>query len=125
MGSACHREAVQMMTTIPATTGNIGAMLSKESEIHKRNASAALLEIFSTVRVLCRQGLPLRGDKGESDSNLHQLLQEKAQTNTNLAQWLKRKENVHTSADIQNQMIKIMGINIMRKIATDIHASLQ
>ena len=57
MGSACHREAVQMMTTIPATTGNIGAMLSMESEIHKRNASAALLEIFSTVRVLCRQGL--------------------------------------------------------------------
>ncbi len=125
MGSACHREAVQMMTTIPATTGNIGAMLSKESEIYKRNASAALLEIFSTVRVLCRQGLLLRGDKGESDSNLYQLLQEKAQTNTNLAQWLKRKENVYTSADIQNQMIKIMGINIMRKIATDIHASLQ
>ncbi len=31
--------------------------------------------------------------------------------------------NVYTSADIQNEMIKIMGINIMRKIATDIHAS--
>ncbi len=39
MGSACHREAVQMMTTIPATTGIIGAMLSKESEIHKRSTS--------------------------------------------------------------------------------------
>ena len=123
MSSACHREAVEMLITIPTTTGNLGAMLSKESAIQRKNSSAAILEIFSSVRLLCRQGLPLRYDKAEIDSNLHQLLQEKAQTNTNFAQWLKRKENVHTSADIQNEMIKVMGINILCKISTDIHAS--
>ena len=50
-------------------------------------------------------------------------MQEKAQTNTNFSQWLKRKENVYTSADIQNEMIKVMGINILRKISADIYAS--
>ena len=41
MSSACHREAVEMLITIPATTG---AMLSKESAIQRNNSSAALLD---------------------------------------------------------------------------------
>jgi hypothetical protein len=42
----------------------------------------------------------------------------KAEQNQQLREWLKRKENIYTSAIIQNEMIKIMGISILRNIAT-------
>ena len=90
MSSACHREAVEMLITIPTTTGNLGAMLSKESAIQRNNSSAALLEIFSSVRLLCRQGLPLRCDKAEIDTTC---------TNYCKRTLKERKENVYTSAD--------------------------
>ena len=47
----------------------------------------------------------------------------KAQEDSNLAGWLKRKENVYTSPTIQNELIKRMGIQVLRKIALDPHCS--
>ena len=32
---------------------------------------------------------------------------------TNLTEWLKRKENVYTSPDIQNEVIKLFGLQIL------------
>ena len=78
------------------------------------------MHILSTIKFLCRQGLPLRGDKDEIDSNFKQLLLLKAESDPILAQWLKRKENLYTSATIQNEIIKIMGITILREIASTI-----
>ena len=47
----------------------------------------------------------------------------KAQENRNLFEWLQRKENVYTSPDIQNEMIKHMGVHILREIASQLHTS--
>ena len=47
----------------------------------------------------------------------------KAHDDPNLASWLKRKENVYTSATIQNEIIKIMGIHVLRDIATCVETS--
>ena len=65
----------------------------------------------------------MRGNKDESDSNLHQLLSMKARDDTNLLEWLRRKENVHTSPDIQNEIIKLMGLHIMRDITSKLQQS--
>jgi len=73
---------------------------------------------------LCRQGLALRGDGTEHDSNFNQLLALKAEEDSNLADWLKRKENVYTSPDIQNEFIKIMGDHVLQSIITEIQNSL-
>ena len=56
----------------------------------------------------------MRGDGDESDGNLQQLLCMKAADD--LADWLKRKENVYTSPDIQNELLKTMGIQLLRTI---------
>ena len=53
----------------------------------------------------------MRGDGDESDGNLQQLLRMKAADD--LADWLKRKENVYTSPDIQNELLKTMGIQLL------------
>ncbi len=65
----------------------------------------------------------MRGDGDESDGNLQQLLRMKAEEDPNLAEWLKRKENVYTSPDIQNEILKTMGLRVLREIARELQSS--
>ena len=69
-----------------------------------------------------RQGLAIRGDGTEEDSNLHQLLK-KAEEDSNLFELLKRKDNVYTNPDIQNEVIKLMGHQVLREIVDDLQKS--
>ena len=121
--SACHREGVDVMITLPSTTKDIGEQLSNLHAADKMKNSKALLQIISVITFLCRQGLALRGANDETDSNFSLLLSMKAHDDPNLASWLKRKENVYTSATIQNEIIKIMGIHVLHDIATCVKTS--
>ncbi len=94
-----------MVITIPSTHQDIGRQLSKQFATQKKNNTHALYQIFSSIKFLCRQGLPLRGDSTKIDGNLQQLLKMKAAEDPVLSDWLKRKENVYTSPEIQNEMI--------------------
>ena len=111
------------MITIPSTTGDIGEQLSLKHAAQKVKNRQALLQIMSCVRFLCRQGLAMRGDGDESDSNLHQLLRMKAEDDPNLKNWLKRKENVYTSPDIQNEIVKVLALQVLREITVDLQTS--
>lgn len=75
------------MITIPSTTGDVGAQLSREFATQKRKSSLALalIQILSSIKFLCRQGLPLRGDGNENDGNL-QVLRMKAKEDLNLCE---------------------------------------
>ena len=57
-----------------ASTIDIGVMLNKSAVTEKQATREHLLTILSTVRFLARQGLALRGNGNECDSNVHQLL---------------------------------------------------
>ena len=72
--SACHREAVEVLVTLPATTRDVGEHLSHEHAVQKVNNQQTLLQVLSSVRFLSRQGLAFRADGDESDGNLQQLL---------------------------------------------------
>ena len=37
--------------------------------------------------------------------------------------WLQKKGNFYTSPDIQNEIIKIMGLQVLREIASDLLSS--
>ena len=71
---------------------------------------------MSTLNILARQGLAIRGDGNEIDGNFKQLLCMKAQEDSNLAGWLKRKENVYTSPTIQNELINVWGFKYYGKL---------
>lgn len=111
------------MITIPSTTRNVGEMLSSQHAQQKERNRQALFQIVSSIRFLSRQGLAMRGGGDEADGNLKQLLQMKAEEDPNLAEWLKRKENVYTSPDIQNEILKLMGLQILRSISTQVQNS--
>ena len=98
------------MITLPSTTRDIGEQLSQQHAAQKLRNRQALYQILSSIKFLCRQGIALRGDGDESDGNFQQLLRMKAEEDPDLAQWMTRKENVYTSPDIQNEVIKVMGL---------------
>ena len=82
---ASHKEAVKVMVVLPATTTDIGEHLSHEHASQKLKNQQALYLIITCLRYLCRQGLAVRGDADESDSNLHQLLRLQSKSDCSLA----------------------------------------
>ena len=60
--SSCHREAVEMMVTLPAKTKNVGEALTRQHAKEKEENRKILLKIISNIRFLAHQGLGLRGD---------------------------------------------------------------
>ena len=119
--SASHHEAVEV--TLPSTTHDIEEQLSQHHATQKLKNRQALYRILSSIRFLGRQGLLIRGDGNESDRNFQQLLQLKAEEDPNLVEWLRRKENVYTSPEIQNEIIKVMGLHILRDVSADLQGS--
>ena len=83
----------------------------------------ALYHILSPIKFLCCQGLALRGDKDETNGKLRQLLSMKAEEDSNLKEWLQRKQNVYTSPNIQNEIVKLMGLQILRNISSELQCS--
>ena len=68
-GSDCHREAVDALIVLPLCTKDVGELQSQEHEAEKARNREMLLLVLQSVQFLARQGLPLRGDRNESDGN--------------------------------------------------------
>ena len=70
-----HKAAVEYMVTLPATTNDIGDLLSSNYAGQKQANREYLVKIIQNVRFLARQGLALRGDGDEKDSasSLHRI----------------------------------------------------
>ena len=51
-GSHCHREAVEVIITLPATTMHIGAQLSQEYAREMENNRKVLLRVLSCIQFL-------------------------------------------------------------------------
>ena len=114
---------MEVVLTIPSSYSDIGEQLSNVHAEQKIKYRQALFQILSRLWFLCRQGFALRGDGTECDSNFQQLLCLKARDDSNLADWLKRKENVYTSPDIQNEIIKILGKHVLQGITKELQSS--
>ena len=75
---------------------------------------------MSSVKYLARQGLAFRGSGDESDSNFLQLLMLKAENYPKLKIWLQKKSNKYTSPDIQNELLKVMALHVLRDVISQI-----
>ena len=85
-----------------------------------------LLKIFSSIRFLGRQGLPLQGDYSKTDesevnSNFIQILKLRGLDDPALLKLIGQSRNdKYTFPDIQNEILQIMGLKILRDIASEI-----
>ena len=107
---------------LPTTTRDIGEMLSQQHAKEKAGNRKILLKILSNVRFLARQGLALRGDGDESDSNFMQLLNLRGEDDPMVTEWLHRKYK-HASHEIQDEFLKIMSLQVLRRIAANLQGS--
>lgn len=81
-------------------------------------ARKCLHKIFTSIRFLCRQGLPLRGHS-DDEGNFVKLLDLRSDDAPELRRWLDRKTDF-TSHDVQNEIISQLSENIIRKICSQI-----
>ena len=72
--STTHKTAVEVVITLPKTTGNVGEMLSPSLVAERQLNRQFLLKITQNIRFLARQYISFRGDRDEKDSNFMQLL---------------------------------------------------
>ena len=69
--SKCHIEAVQGLYVVPKTTRDVGESLSTLHTKQKRDNRHCFLTIVWNLQFLARQGLALKGDGDEQNSNFH------------------------------------------------------
>ncbi len=119
-GSQCHKESVLKMVTLPATTSDIGELLSSQLATERLQRRQCLLKLLLNYRFLARQGLAFRGDNDESDSNFMRLINLRSEDNVRLVDWIQQKTNKYTSGEIQNEMVKVMALRVLREIAASI-----
>lgn len=115
--SAFHREASMKIAILdskqPDIVSKINSQKEKDQEINRK----ALMVLLSSIRYLARQGIPLRGHS-EKDGNLHQLLRLRGTELPRIKEWL--AVGYYTSHDISNEIIKLMGNYILRKLIDEV-----
>lgn len=121
----CHKDAVDVVITIPSTTKDVGELLSKEHAKEKEINRRMFVKIVTSIKYLARQGISLRGDGDEEDGNFMQLLRLRADDDPDLVAWLQRKQNKYTSHEIQNEILKTMAMSssVLRNIASCLQRS--
>lgn len=88
--------------------------MSEQHEDQKRENRMYLIKVLSTIKYLARQGIAFRGDKDDSDSNFVQLLKLRSSDDPRIQTWMKRTKDF-TSPELQNEFLKVMSIEILRK----------
>lgn len=121
--SASHKQAVERVFTLPATTTDIGETLSAAHAQEKLQNRECLLKILSNLRFLARESCAVRGDGDESDGNFMQLLKLRGEDDPKVYEWIMKPTNKYTSHPIQNEMLKVMALEALRDIAARLHAS--
>ena len=71
---ATLKRAVEVVVTLSQTHRDIGEMLSTSHASEKAVNRQCLMKIAENIRFLARQGLSLRGEGTEDNSNFNQLL---------------------------------------------------
>ncbi|XP_014670107.1 PREDICTED: uncharacterized protein LOC106811091, partial [Priapulus caudatus] len=118
----CHKESV-VVTVELVKIKDIGEQFSCVHEEEKRVNREMLLKILSNIRFLAKQALPLRGHGDETHSNFIELLKLRGEDRPGVLDWMKKKTNKYTSADIQNEVLQIMALKVLRQIANNIHSA--
>ena len=126
--SACHLHALMMITAAKTVGMDVGDKLSVDHAEQMALNRKCLLAIISSIQFLARQGLALSGTytnsddhlngiRGEVDSNFMQLLLLRKQEVPGFDTWLQKSRDRFICPEIQNELLQIMGLSVLRKVA--------
>ena len=121
--SNCHKDSMIVTVDLPSSVKDIAETLQRELTKQKSENRQMLLKILSNIRFLARQSIAIRGDGDEENSNFIQLFKLRGEDDPKFAKWLEKKTDKYVSADIQNELLKVMGLQVLRDIATSLHSA--
>lgn len=116
--SSLHVDSTEALAKLK--TVNIIQHLSSATEKQMMNHRTALRKIFSTLKVLAKQGLPLRGINNDENSNFIQILKARAEDVSELESWLKRDGHKWLHHDVQNEILELMAAKVMAENLVEI-----
>lgn len=101
--------------------GDIGELFSQKHSDQKVKNQEMFMKILQNLRYLARQGLALRGSHGDdTESNFCQLFQLEVEDKQALESWINKKSDNYMSPSIQNECLKLMGLNILRMVGKNV-----
>ena len=121
--SNCHKDSMIVTVDLPSSVKDIAETLQRELTKQKSENRQMLLKILSNIRFLARQSIAIRGDGDEENSNFIQLFKLRGEDDPKFAKWLEKKTDKYVSADIQNELLKVVGLQVLRDIATSLHSA--
>lgn len=110
--SEFHRKSHELVVASRGT--NVVERISTAKQQEMLENRTALHKIFSTVKMLGVQGLPLRGHIDER-SNLNQFLKTRSEDVPELRNWLGRSGHKWLSHDVQNEILEMMASTVLEK----------
>ena len=120
--SRCHIAALTFEVTVPQC-GDIQEMTSEKIKSNMHENRKCLIKIIETMQFLGRQGLALRGEESDKNSNFMQLLKLRSKDFLKLKEWLEKNPEKHTSHDIQIELLKLIAHHILRDLADEMRDS--
>ncbi len=120
--SKCHKEAYDMIVSIPNTVPNVGKMLSTIHSKKQHENRKALMVILENTQFLGRQGIAFRGHE-ECEGNFIQLFKLRSKDDPSLEPCVDRKGSHYLSPSSQNELLQLMSLAIQRDIMSNIHDS--
>lgn len=112
--SSTHKTAVDAVVTVPRTCTDVGDMLSASHASEKKANQYYVYKVIENIQFLSRQGIALCGDGNEKDSNFMQLLLLRSANHPTVLSFLERKTDNYTSPQIQNEILKVKSLQILR-----------
>lgn len=114
-----HKEALVKLAAVKSTP--ISVRLNNQRASDQSLHRAMLMKIISSIKFLARQGIALRGHNDDSQGNLRQLLLLRAEDDPCLKEWLSK--NDYTSPVIINEIINLMGQQVLRELLGEVRAA--
>ena len=103
--------------TLHSANQDIGEALSQQHEQGKLENRHCFLKVLSNIRFLVHQGLPLRV------MEMEKLFRLRGEDDHKVLDWVKKKTNKYTSLEIQNEILKLMALQVLREVAANLHST--
>ena len=126
--SKAHKEATIRYVKSSSNQPDVVDIVSSEAEKQRFKNRQMLLKILTNIRFLARQGLPLRGSWNkeyniEIDSNFHQLILFRCDNQRDRQSWLDQFTDKYTSPKMQNEMLQVLALGILKELSSRILSS--
>ena len=117
--SATHKHTIEVLSN----PSHIEELLSQHAASQKRENSRCLMKILEDIVFLGKQRLAFRGDCDDKTGNFYQLVLLRAKDDLALLKWIDKTYDRHVTPQAQNEILKLLALKLLRKIATDFRLS--